>query len=360
MYYRFKFNLVRFGNKDLAKYPFLKEALSYITKYDFKLEDLDSSDYRHLIERAEQKIDHYLRLGKSDYEINYNKTHETIIQEEVIIFLISLLLIKSVSIDAVTKKFALMESMRFEKYLMTDLNIYNQDDKTIKLILYRIFEDLFNTKILLEVDIYNFYKIRINDYLDHPIAFQEKEWNLVNRTLYNGYVYLDGNEIVRLFRNDLYLLIIDRIRRMTVERIPNIILTISRSLKISWVQTHPLLEIPYYNNVTPPCIQHLYDQINKGENLPHPARLLLGTFLIYSNKTIEEMLEFFKKLPDYNENITRYQLEHLAGNKGNSKRYFVPSCEKIKLENLCFETKICKGITNPIQLSRKKVVHQDV
>jgi DNA primase large subunit len=276
------------------------------------------------------------------------------VQEEVIVFLISLLLVKSISIEAVTKKFALLESMRFEKYLISDLNTANQDDKTIKLVLYKIFEDLFNTKILLEIDIYNFYKIRINDYLDHPIAFQEKQWNLVNRTLHNGFVYLDGIEIVRLFRNELYLLIIDRIKKMSIDRIPDTIMVISKSIKTRWEQMHPSINTNIYNAVTPPCIQHIYEQISKGENLPHPARLLLGTFLIYSNKTLEEMLELFKRLPDFDEKITRYQLEHLAGKRGNSKRYFVPSCDKIKLENLCFETKICQGISNPTQLIRKK------
>lgn len=346
--------VVRFGNKDLAKYPFLKEAFSYIVKYDFKLEDLDSRDYLHLIAKATEKIEQYLFFGRCEYQINYSKTHETIVQEEVIIFLISLLLIKSVSIQEVTKKFALLESMRFEKYLISDLNTANQDDKTIKLILYKIFEDLFSTKIMLEVDIYNFYKIQITDYLDHPITFQEKEWNLVNRTLHNGFVYLDGTEIVRLFRNELYLLIIDRIQKMSIDRVPDTIMAISKSIKKRWEQIHPSINIPVYNAVTPPCIQHIYDQINKGENLPHPARLLLGTFLIYSNKTLEEMLDLFKRLPDFDEKITRYQLEHLAGKKGSSKRYHVPSCEKIKLENLCYETRICQGISNPIQLVRKK------
>ena len=70
---------------------------------------------------------------------------------------------------------------------------------------------------------------------------------------------------------------------------------------------------------------------------------------------MEEMLELFKRLPDFDEKITRYQLEHLAGKKGGSKRYYVPSCEKIKLENLCYETKICQGISNPIQLVKKKL-----
>ena len=346
--------MVRFGNKDLAKYPFLKEAFSYVVKYDFKLEDLDSRDYLHLIDKATEKIEQYLFSGRCEYQINYSKTHEIIVQEEVVIFLISLLLVKSISIQAVTKKFALLESMRFEKYLISDLNTANRDDKTIKLILYKIFEDLFSTKIMLEVDIYNFYKIRITDYLDHPIAFQEKEWNLVNRTLHNGFVYLDGAEIVRLFRNELYLLIIDRIHKMSIDRIPDTIMAISKSIKKRWEQMHPSNSVLVYNAVTPPCIQHIYDKISKGENLPHPARLLLGTFLIYSNKTLEEMLDLFKRLPDFDEKITRYQLEHLAGKKGSSKRYYVPSCEKIKLENLCYETSICQGISNPVQLVRKK------
>ena len=346
--------MVRFGNKDLARYPFLREALSYVTEYDFRLEDLDNSEFHHLVTKAEIKIEQYVFRGKLEYQIDYNKTHDIIVQEEVIIFLISLLIIKAISIDAVTKKFALMESMRFEKYLIHDLDTSNQDDKTVKLILYKIFEDLFKTKIELEVNIYNFYKIKINDYLDHPIAFHEREWNLVNRTINNGYVYLDSSEIVRLFRNDLYLLIIERIKKMTPEKIPSTINTISNSMRDNWEKLYPPLKANLPHAITPPCIQHIYDQINRGENLPHPARVLLGTFLIYSNKSIEEMLEFFKRLPDYNEQITRYQLEHLAGKRGNTKKYFVPSCEKVKINNLCFETKICRGISNPIQLVYRK------
>ncbi|WP_134485112.1 hypothetical protein [Candidatus Nitrosocosmicus franklandus] len=328
--------------------------MSYVTKNEFKLEDLDNPDYFHLVDRAKKKIEQYVFEGKLGYQIDYNKTHEIIVQEEVIIFLISLLLIKSVSIDSVTKKFALLESMRFEKYLVGDLDSSNHDDGKIKLILYEIFKDLFKTTIYLEVNIYNFYKIKIDDYLDHPIAFQEREWNLVNRTLNKGFVYLDSNEIVRLFRNELYLLIIDRIKRMNPKKVPEVIVTISNSIKNRWEKMYPPIRPSGHHDITPPCIQHIYDQIKNGENLSHPARVLLGTFLIYSNKSMEEMLDMFKRLPDFNEKITRYQLEHLAGKRGNTKQYFVPSCEKIKLNNLCFETEVCKGISNPAQFFYRK------
>ena len=47
---------MRFGNKDLARYPFLREALSYVTKNEFKIEDLDNSEFYHLVEKAKRKI----------------------------------------------------------------------------------------------------------------------------------------------------------------------------------------------------------------------------------------------------------------------------------------------------------------
>ena len=112
-------------------------------------------------------------------------------------------------------------------------------------------------------------------------------------------------------------------------------------------------------SITPPCIDHLYRLIDQGENLPHSARLLLATFLLFSEKSIDEIVDIFKKLPDFKESVTRYQLEHLSGKKGSSKRYFVPSCEKIKLENLCYEKDVCKGIVNPIQLLNRKIEKKD-
>jgi DNA primase large subunit len=80
--------------------------------------------------------------------------------------------------------------------------------------------------------------------------------------------------------------------------------------------------------------------------------------LLFSGKSIDEIVDIFKKLPDFKESVTRYQLEHLSGKKGSSKKYFVPSCEKIKLENLCYEKEVCKGIVNPIQLLKKKMEKQ--
>jgi DNA primase large subunit len=104
----------------------------------------------------------------------------------------------------------------------------------------------------------------------------------------------------------------------------------------------------------PPCIKHAMEVMSKGENLPHSARVMLATYMIAIGKSIEEIIEMFRNAPDFNERITRYQVEHLAGMKGNRTKYSVPSCEKLRTENLCYATKDCEGIFNPIQFGRRK------
>jgi DNA primase large subunit len=337
------------GTNDLAKYPFLNEASLYVKETHFDLQEFDRSEMTFIIERSFNKIEKFIKNGETSYKLEK-------FEIEILTFLASLLIMKSTSIDVLTKKFALLESMRFERYLIEDLKNSFKDGKK-RLILFKIFKEVFKIDVYCETIINEFYKIRVIDYISRSLLFHEEEWKLINRTVKNGYVYLNVNEIVRLFRNELSLLIIDKIKNMKLITFPTPVLEKSQNLKLYWDSVNKRSKVLDYGNtksITPPCIVHLYKVLNNGENLPHSARLLLATFLIHSGKSIEEIVEIFKKLPDFNERITRYQLEHLSGKKGGSKKYFVPSCEKIKLENLCYEAIVCKGIINPIQLLRKR------
>jgi DNA primase large subunit len=81
---------------------------------------------------------------------------------------------------------------------------------------------------------------------------------------------------------------------------------------------------------------------------------MLATYMLAIGKLTDEIVEMFKNAPDFNERITRYQVEHLAGSKGSRTKYSVPSCDKLRTENLCFATKDCDGIINPIQFGRHR------
>jgi len=340
---------IKLGTNDLAKYPFLNEASLYVKETHFDLQEFDRMEMNFILNRSFDKIENFLKNGETDYKLEK-------FEIEILTFLASLLILKNTSIDALTKKFALLESMRFEKYLIEDLKDSFKDEKK-RLVLFKIFNEVFKIDIYLEKIVNEYYKIKVVDYIRRSIHFHEEEWKLINRSVKDGYVYLNANEIVRLFRNELSLLIVEKVKNMKLATFPNQVINKSQKLKSYWESFNRTYNVDYVykKSVIPPCIQHLYDSIDNGENLPHSARLLLATFLLFSGKSIEEIIDVFKKLPDYKENITRYQLEHLSGKKGGSKKYFVPSCEKIKLENLCYQTNVCKGIINPIQLLRKKV-----
>ncbi|MGN6822364.1 MAG: hypothetical protein ACTHJ7_06260 [Candidatus Nitrosocosmicus sp.] len=341
---------IKLGTNDLAKYPFLNESSLYVKETHFDLQEFDRVEMDFILNRSFDKIENFVKNGEIDYRLDK-------FDIEILTFLCSLLILKCTSIDLLTKKFALFESMRFEKYLIDDLKGSTKDEKK-RLILFKIFKEVFKIDLYYETIVDEYYKIRVVDYLKRSMLFHEEEWKLINRSIKNGYVYLSINETVRLFRNELSLLILDKIKNMKLKSFPNRISGKSQILKTYWESLNKGNYTEYYSNrksVIPPCIEHLYGLIEHGENLPHSARLLLATFLLFSGKSVDEIVDVFKKLPDFKESVTRYQLEHLSGKKGSSKKYFVPSCEKIKLENLCYEKEICKGITNPIQLLRGKM-----
>jgi len=328
----------------LAKYPFLQEASAYIQESKFDFAEFDRPEMIHIINRAVEKLENELE-GKiysnlDEYEI------------EIMTFLVSLLLIKSIGLEEVSKKCSLFEAMRVERFLSTDLSIERSSQKK-KLLVQKIFQDLFDINI--DVDsTSSICKLSVPDYLLRASKMYEKEWKLINRSVKDGYVYLDTDEAVRLIRNELSNLIYTRIKNMKVYEVPIIIKSKADELRKKYsgryVYRNQFKILEY-----PPCIKHAMEIINKGENLPHSARFMLATYMLAIGKTEEEVIEIFKNSPDYNEKITRYQVEHLAGKKGSHIKYSVPSCDRLRSEDLCFAVKECENLINPIQFGRRKL-----
>ncbi len=104
----------------------------------------------------------------------------------------------------------------------------------------------------------------------------------------------------------------------------------------------------------PPCIKHGIEELEKGENLPHSGRFMLASFLLSKGQSVEQIAPLFKNAPDYNERVTLYQLNHLAGTSGSGTKYICPSCEKLKTQDLCFAIPECDNIINPLQFGKKK------
>src|SRR2546428_154570 len=128
----------------------------------------------------------------------------------------------------------------------------------------------------------------------------------------------------------------------------------SQQLALDILRNEFTLEIVTFSGEYPPCVKHGIEVLERGENLSHSGRFLLATYLLARGQTVDQIVPLFKNAPDYNERITRYQLEHISGSLGKGTKYQCPSCDKLKSENLCFAIPDCDGIINPIQFGKKR------
>ncbi len=334
---------IKLGTSDLAKYSFLNEASDYIRETHFDFEEFNRPEMKHVIDRAAERIETEITKG-----LVYEKLDKYEI--EILTFLVTLIIAKSIGSESILKKYSLFEAMRAEKYLTEDLRKERNNERK-RLLLFKIFEDLFKINVDLDSKDNNLFKVRVTDYLTRAPNFHEEEWKLINRLVYNGYVYLDADETVRLIRSELTSLIYSRVKTMTLSNLPESIKAKVDDLR---KKLQPHYEYRRYQPTHyPPCIKKALEIMNRGENLPHSARLMLATYMLAIGKSVDDIVILFHNAPDYNENITKYQVEHLAGNRGSHTKYSVPSCEKLRNENLCFATEECNGITNPIQFRSK-------
>lgn len=335
---------IKLGPADLAKYPFLDEASEYIRDTRFAIDELDRPEMDHIIRRAVHRLETEISTGKAYTNLERYEV-------EILTFLVTLVLVKALGLEPVTRKYSLLEAIRAEKFLTDDL-VREKSFSKKKLLLYKIFQDLFKIEIDASSET-NLLKLRVSDYLVRATKMNEQEWKLINRSINLGYVYLDADEAVRLIRSELSNLIYERIKIMKIPLIPT-------TIKISAEKLRKIFSIYstykkyYLISDYPPCVKHAVMLMNRGENLPHSARLMLATYMLGIGKQADEIVNMFHNAPDFNENITRYQVEHLAGNKGSRIVYSVPSCKKLQTEDLCFATADCEGIYNPIQFGRAK------
>jgi len=333
---------IQFGKGDLAKYPFLSEAGSYLKELDYSLDEFNDPSRKRVIDRAVERI-------MATLDGNVFKQLEDL-DTEVVSFLIALIIVRALGMRNVSKKYSLGEARRAEMFLEQDLKHESKADVR-NAVLNRIFSDLFALDVIQED---GRFKVKVSEYLKRAAYFHDDHWKLINRVVHNGYVYLDPDETVRLIRDELSLLIYDRINKMEVRQLPDAIKAKVDELR-SKVAKHAEFRRYMVTTKYPPCIQHILQSLSKGENPSHSARFLLATYMLSIGRSVDEVSALFETAPDYNERVTRYQVEHLAGIRGSRTKYTCTSCEKAASENLCYRTEECNGIINPLQFGRRRV-----
>ncbi|AFS79940.1 DNA primase large subunit [Candidatus Nitrosopumilus koreensis AR1] len=340
--------MLALGQDEIAKYPFLADAGQYLKDKGFTLEQFGTDpDLKDLVIKAYERIQVAAdgKIYKSDL-LGDQVSKEAALPREVFSFLLAIVLLKLSGMHTLIKRFALAEARRAEKYLEKDLA--NISDESKKQLAIKIIDDLFSVQIEKFND---YFVIPVSDYLKHSINFHEREWKLTNRHVENGQVFLTPHETVRLIRKELGTYINSKIvNAKTPTMIPGFEDSVNKLVMLSKKFSTFTVTTGEY----PPCIKHAIDILEKGENLPHSGRFMLATFLLSKGQSVQQIAPLFKNAPDYNERVTLYQLNHLAGTSGSGTQYSCPSCEKLKTQSLCFATSECDGIISPLQFGKKR------
>ncbi len=85
----------------------------------------------------------------------------------------------------------------------------------------------------------------------------------------------------------------------------------------------------------PPCIRKMRRMLEAGENLSHSGRFALASFLHRAGADSETIVDAYRGAPDFDESITRYQVEHIT-QRDDGRGYEPPECATLRSHGLCF------------------------
>jgi DNA primase large subunit len=186
-----------------------------------------------------------------------------------------------------------------------------------------------------------------------------KKWKLSNSILSQGKVYLNKKDVVRLLEEEIRRRIEKRLD-VKLPKYPTELALIAEKVKklasevIGEIETEELPKV-VVQAAFPPCINALYGDALKSHHLSHVGRFTLTSFLVNIGMSPEAVNELFKTFSDYNERLTRYQIEHIAGERGSGTRYTSPQCSVLQTHGVCKNRdELCRRIYHPLAYYKRK------
>jgi DNA primase large subunit len=333
---------------EYAKYPFIKEVSEYISSVDVRLEELV------------QRIEETLNVGVVSWENQANEAEREI---EVLSFPIAAAIVINLGDDFLRRRFADAESKRSYRLLVETENDGKVVENAVKYLQWRARVLPLGRRPRPSAEV----ALNFVDYLRYAVRFHEDEWKLVNRTLSGGEVFLRKNELARLIMEEAKA----RLGRM-LERSPRAELPPSLTKRVEEIRRElgqrkeklRTEELPKAIVVAafPPCVKKLNDALTDGQHLSHMGRFTLTSFFLRIGRSAEELVKLYTSVSDFSESITRYQVEHIAGQKGSGTQYTPPNCRSLQTHNLCpGPDDLCRTVRHPLSYYRRKAnMVQDV
>lgn len=180
--------------------------------------------------------------------------------------------------------------------------------------------------------------LHVADYLRHTAPIKEPGWKLVNQPLRKGFVELEPRRLARVVQEAVRM----RVEAASLrEPAPEAeaafrpeLAALRRLAEEHLARFQGESLGPVRLEMLPPCMARLLAQLQGGVNVPHTGRFALTSFLHTVGMANEEIMRLFAAAPDFKEEMTRYQVEHITG-KTSGTEYTPPSCATLVTYGLC-------------------------
>lgn len=337
--------VAKFTKNDLAKYPFLKETTDYVKTLDLKVDDLAGPEFSSIFQRAEDRVEEAIL-----YTLTGTRLRNAEI--EILSFPTAILLVIATQDRFIKKRYALAEAKQANEEMRLETK-----EKIIAIAQNFGWKLAKNDSSQIPCE----FSLSFIDYVNNTTYLRDGKWKLVNRTLTGGNVYLTRNEVTRLLSEEVRKHIEKRLEAKDLPTFPAAIKMTAERIKKLAVERIGKAEMEGFPQVTvqaafPPCINALYEAFTSGRHLSHVGRFTLTSFLINVGMPSDKVIELFRNFSDFNERMTRYQVEHIAGEKGSRTRYIPPKCDTLKTHGVCTgPNELCRRISHPLAYYRRKL-----
>jgi DNA primase large subunit len=307
-----------------AKYPFLKSALPLLRTY--KITNLP----QEVRARAQERVLEAIERGEKGVLPKLSNPWV-----ELLSFALSRALVLYVDDDWLRRRWALAEAARVERLL---------HDENDEVLLYVINDLGLQVKTADGKWIMHFSQYL---HLSRRLG-TEPRWKLVNRLMEKGLVSLTRPEVIRLLREWLYYSFVQA-KPVPVNWHPEEAKAIKEALKRRAAKT----VAPAPSREWAPCMVALR---NRVADASHFGLFALAAYMANKGYEVKEIVDVLRVRSDFDERIARYQVEHIAGQRGSRVKYRPPSCQSMKTHGLCIENgKQCpNNIKNPIQYTNRQ------
>lgn len=336
--------------EDQAKYPFLEEAANFVESLGIVFQELSSNEYPSIMARAVQWV-------KENIEGRIFITDKSDPDTDVLAYPLALAFIFGLKKDWVINRFATWEQKRIDLLLKNE----KDDSLFIKIAKQGFSWDLEPVQMTIGEKKYVF-ALPFRNYLEVAPQLHSADWKLVNRYVEEGKVGLRRDDVARILSEAAKSKILNRAKTEEVKKFElpdqfkpylSEVIQFVEERKGLYDENAPLTWIA---EARPPCIIAIVNDLEAGRNLSHMARFTITTFMVNVGKSVDDVLELFSRVADFDESKARYQVEHIAGQIGSKTKYNVPKCDVLRSFGLCVNAnQLCEDIWHPLTYYKRRI-----